>query len=58
MAGANRAQEKAVVMQTMQALQHMPEGATPPEIGTQVHQLVREVTGNDDPYVQVKQEAT
>jgi uncharacterized protein with ATP-grasp and redox domains len=58
MSGATPSQEKSVVQQTLSLLSHMPEGATPPAIGAQVHRVVREVTGRDDPYQKVKQAAT
>jgi len=58
MAGGTQAQEREIVLRTLQILYEQPEGATPPAIGTKVHSIVREVTGNDDPYYQVKQEST
>jgi damage-control phosphatase, subfamily I len=58
MSGATPSQEKSVVQQTLRLLSHMPEGATPPAIGAQVHHVVRAVTGNDDPYQALKQAAT
>lgn len=58
MAGGTQAQEREIVLRTLQILYEQPEGATPPAIGTKVHSIVREVTGNDDPYNQVKQEST
>jgi uncharacterized protein with ATP-grasp and redox domains len=58
MAGATPAQELEVVRQSLAILQQCPAGATPPEIGMHVHRIVREITGNPDPYQEVKQEAT
>ena len=58
MSGASPLQEKAIVQQTLSLLSHMPEGATPPAIGAQVHHVVREVTGRDDPYQEVKRAST
>ena len=58
MAGATPDQERQVMLATLNILQNLPEGATPPEIGTQVHAIVREVTGHQDPYQQVKAEST
>ena len=57
MAGADQEQQREVVLQTLEILKHIPKGATPPEIGTQVHRLVREITGHDDPYQDVKKKA-
>jgi len=58
MAGATECQVKSVLDQTLVLLQHLPEGATPPEIGARVHHLVRQMTGVNDPYQGVKQAAT
>ena len=58
MLGATPSQEKSVVQQTLSLLSHQPEGTTPPAIGAQVHRVVREVTGRDDPYQEVKRAAT
>ena len=58
MAGASQAQQHQVVLQVLERLRKIPPGATPPEIGLEVHHLVREVTGNPDPYLKVKNEAT
>lgn len=58
MADATPSQEREIISKTLDILKSLPEGATPPEIVTQVHQLVRELTGNDDPYKQVKKDAT
>lgn len=58
MAGATAEQERQVMLATLRILQDLPEGATPPEIGTQVHALVRELTGHQDPYQLVKAEST
>jgi hypothetical protein len=58
MAGATPEQKKQVIQATLKILQDLPDGATPPEIGTQVHAIVRELTGHQDPYHQVKAEST
>lgn len=58
MAGASQAQQKVIIHQILDLLKHLPANATPPAIGTWVHQVVRQVTGKDDPYAQVKKEAT
>ncbi len=58
MAGAQDEQLKTILHQTMAILQDSPDDATPPEIGTNVHRLVRRVTGVEDPYRAVKQSAT
>jgi uncharacterized protein with ATP-grasp and redox domains len=58
MANATSEQVKSLLKETLELLQDVPDGATPPEIGSEVHRLVREITGEDDPYRQVKQSAT
>ena len=58
MASATPAQQLAVVQQTLEILKNLPEGVTPPAIARQAHRVVREVTGNPDPYFKVKSEAT
>lgn len=58
MAGASQSQQRAVVSQTLEILKHIRSGVTPPEIAGEVHQRVREITGVDDPYLQVKRTAT
>lgn len=58
MAGAPQTQQRAIMMESLQLLQSLPEGATPPEISMHVHRAVREIAGNPDPYFQVKAEST
>jgi len=58
MANATPSQEWEIVLKALDTLGSLPKGATPPAIGTQVHQIVREITGSDDPYAEVKRKAT
>ncbi len=58
MAGADQSQQYDVVLRVLELLKTISPGATPPEIGLEIHRLVREMTGNPDPYSQVKKEAT
>jgi uncharacterized protein with ATP-grasp and redox domains len=58
MAGASEAQQRDIVLSAMQILSEVPAEATPPEISFKVHQMVRTLTGHDDPYRKVKQGAT
>jgi uncharacterized protein with ATP-grasp and redox domains len=57
MAGADHDQQCEVVFQVLDILKHIPNTATPPEMGTKIHEIVREITGHDDPYQQVKEQA-
>ena len=58
MAGATDAQQRDVVLGIMERLAQITPGTTPPEMGIEIHRLIREITGNPDPYQQVKHEAT
>ena len=58
MAKATPSQQRAIMIHTLNILRELPADATPPEIGAQVHQIVRQITGHPDPYLSVKQEAT
>jgi uncharacterized protein with ATP-grasp and redox domains len=58
MVGATEAQQTIIVNETLNILRAIPAGRTPPAIGSQVHQLVRKVTGKDDPYEGVKRAST
>lgn len=58
MADANPEQQHQVVQETLSILQSFPPGETPAEIASEVHALVRELTGKDDPYMRVKREST
>lgn len=58
MAGVSDAQQSDIVLGIMARLAQITPGTTPPEMGIEIHRLIREITGNPDPYQQVKREAT
>lgn len=58
MAGATPSQQKIIVKKTLNLLQETTEESISPAIGAQVHQFVREITGENDPYALVKEKAT
>lgn len=58
LSGANEPQQYSILQQTLLLLQHLPPNANPPEIGNQIHQIVREVVGVEDPYLEVKKIST
>lgn len=58
MAGANEEQQRVILDHTMTLLQEIPLNSTPPEIGDQVHRIVRQLTGVGDPYSAVKAKST
>jgi uncharacterized protein with ATP-grasp and redox domains len=57
-AGADDAQQRTVLDRVLEALRQIEPGATPPEIGDQVHRIVRQVAGNGDPYREAKAVST
>ena len=57
-AGANDEQRDRVIQQTLKLLQRVPPQSTPPEIGDQVHRLVRREVGHGDPYREAKKAST
>jgi uncharacterized protein with ATP-grasp and redox domains len=58
MAGADVEQQRAVLNRVMELLAVVPVDNTPAETGYHVHRIVREMTGDKDPYKLVKEEAT
>ena len=58
MAGADDAEQHAVVSETLGLLQTLPSGASPPEIAHAVHRIVRERLGHTDPYREAKDRST
>lgn len=57
-AGADDARQRQVLLATLEQLRSLPPEATPPEIGAQIHRLVREHTRHADPYAEGKRAAT
>jgi uncharacterized protein with ATP-grasp and redox domains len=58
MAGADEKRQRMMLDRTMALLRDVPLESTPPEIGNQVHRIIRQLTGNDDPYAAAKAEST
>ena len=58
MAGADEERQRLILDRTMALLQDASLGSKPPEIGDGVHRIVRQLTGDDDPYAAVKAEST
>ena len=48
---------KRVLNLVMEEMSTFPLTATPPEMGKVIHKIIREVTGNDDPYRLVKEKS-
>ena len=58
MAGADERQQKVVLDRVLELLGHTEPSSTPPEIGDQVHRVVRQQVGDGDPYRIAKQSST
>jgi uncharacterized protein with ATP-grasp and redox domains len=58
MAGAGEVQQQAVLRRALDLLRQVDPSSTPPEIGNQVHGIVREVVGDGDPYGAAKESST
>ena len=57
-AGADEERQRLILDRTMALLQDASLESKPPEIGDRVHRIVRQLTGDDDPYAAVKAEST
>ena len=58
LAGADEQQQKAVLDRVCDVLKSIPPASTPPEIGDQVHRVVRRQTPGGDPYLELKKAST
>ena len=58
MAGADERQQKAVLDHVLDVLGQIEPSSTPPEIGDQVHRIVRQEVSNSDPYRAAKEAST
>jgi uncharacterized protein with ATP-grasp and redox domains len=58
MARLNEDEQLKVLQNIMEILHDLPPGRTPPEIGHVVHQTVKQMAGNSDPYRDVKERST
>ena len=58
MAGADERQQKAVLDRVLDVLGQIEPSSTPPEIGDQVHRIVRQEVNNSDPYRAAKEIST
>lgn len=56
--GADEQRQKAVLERVLEALKDIDLSFTPPQIGDQVHRLVRQELGDGDPYRSFKDTAT
>ncbi len=58
MAGADEEQQRTVLHEVIGVLRNLDPTSTPPQIGDQVHRIVRLKVGDHDPYRAAKDEAT
>ena len=58
MAGAGEGQQKVVLDRVLDVLRQIEPASTPPQIGDQVHRIVRQEVRNGDPYRVVKEAST
>lgn len=58
LSGANESQQYSVLQQTLTLLQMIRPGANPPEIGYEVHQIIRNIIDVPDPYRDIKKTST
>jgi uncharacterized protein with ATP-grasp and redox domains len=56
--GASERKQKIVLERVLEALRDVDLSFTPPQIGDQVHRLVRQELGDGDPYRTFKERAT
>ena len=57
-AGLDDDGQRAVVLHVLSALQEIAPGMTPPVISDRIHTVIREQTGNEDPYHELKERST
>jgi damage-control phosphatase, subfamily I len=58
LSGADEPQQRSILQKSLSLLQGIPSGANPPEIGYQIHQIVCDIVGTDDPYRETKKLST
>ncbi|MFO7743308.1 MAG: ARMT1-like domain-containing protein [Anaerolineae bacterium] len=58
MAGADDREQRTILGRVLEVLKSTPMSSTPPEISHQVHRIVREESGDSDPYRAAKADST
>ena len=56
--GANEEQQRQIVKESLRILLDAPFEMKPPQLVDPIHRKVREITGNADPYLKLKQQST
>jgi uncharacterized protein with ATP-grasp and redox domains len=56
-AGADGVLQKKILDEVCKIITEFPLNATPPQMGAKIHQIIRELTSNEDPYKKIKQDS-
>ena len=56
MSTPSQATQRKILDEVMKQLVCLPYDVTPPQVGQIIHRLIRQITGNEDPYQEVKQQ--
>ena len=57
MAGADETMQKKILGEVCMLIPQFPLDATPPQMGVEIHRLIRKLTSNSDPYKKIKKDS-
>jgi uncharacterized protein with ATP-grasp and redox domains len=57
MAGAGKNLQKRILDEVCKLIPRFPLSATPPQMGVEIHRLIRKLTSNSDPYGKIKKDS-
>ena len=57
MAGAGESLQKRILDEVCKLIPRFPLSATPPQMGVEIHRLIRKLTSNSDPYRKIKKDS-
>ncbi len=57
MAGADERLQKKILDEVCRLIPRFPLNATPPQMGAEIHRLIRNLTSNSDPYKKIKKDS-
>ncbi len=57
MAGAGESLQKRILDEVYKLIPRFPLDATPPQMGVEIHRLIRKLTSNSDPYRKIKKDS-
>jgi uncharacterized protein with ATP-grasp and redox domains len=58
MAGADNKTQKSILDEVAKVIPNIKLSSTPPEMGKTIHDIVKKITGQKDPYKELKEKAT